>query len=78
MVRPTTARSRRHAISHLLMKGELLMRKIIEFTLVSIDGVFSGPGIAAFMSYRDDAYLRDGLGQLLACDAMLTRLYVQA
>jgi dihydrofolate reductase len=47
------------------------MRKIIEYTLVSIDGVFSGPGIAPFMSYRDDAYMRDGLGQLLACDAML-------
>ena len=24
-----------------------------------------------FLGYRDDAYLRDGLGQLLACDAML-------
>jgi dihydrofolate reductase len=47
------------------------MRKIIEYTLVSVDGVFAGPGIAEFMSYRDDAYIRDGLGQLLACDAML-------
>jgi dihydrofolate reductase len=47
------------------------MRKIIEYTLVSIDGVFAGPGLAAFMGYRDEAYMRDGFGQLLACDAML-------
>jgi dihydrofolate reductase len=47
------------------------MRKIIEYTLVSIDGVFAGPQVSGFMDYRDDAYLRDGLGQLLACDAML-------
>jgi dihydrofolate reductase len=47
------------------------MRKIIEYTLVSIDGVFTPPQIAEFMSHRDDAYLRDGLGQLKACEAML-------
>ena len=47
------------------------MRKIIEYTLVSVDGVFSGPALQQFLGYRDDAYLRDGLGQLLACDAML-------
>jgi dihydrofolate reductase len=47
------------------------MRKIIEYTLVSVDGVFSGGDISGFFDYRDDAYLRDGLGQLLACDAML-------
>jgi dihydrofolate reductase len=47
------------------------MRKIIEYTLVSIDGVFAGPALQRFLDYRDDAYLRDGLGQLLACDAML-------
>ncbi len=47
------------------------MRKIIEYTLVSIDGVFSGPQLLRFMDYRDDAYLRDGLGQLMACEAML-------
>jgi dihydrofolate reductase len=47
------------------------MRKIIEYTLVSVDGVFAGPDVSGFMSYRDDAYMRDGLGQLLACDAML-------
>ena len=47
------------------------MRKIIEYTLVSVDGVFAGPALQRFLGYRDDAYLRDGLGQLLACDAML-------
>ena len=47
------------------------MRKVIEYTLASIDGVFSGPQLLGFMGYRDDAYMRDGLGQLLACDAML-------
>lgn len=47
------------------------MRKIIEYTLVSVDGVFAGLDISEFMSYRDDAYLRDGLGLLMACDAML-------
>ncbi len=47
------------------------MRKIIEYTLLSIDGVFTGPQVLGFMEYRDDAYMRDGLGQLLACDAML-------
>jgi dihydrofolate reductase len=47
------------------------MRKIIEYTLVSLDGVFAGPAVQRFLGYRDDAYLRDGFGQLLACDAML-------
>ena len=47
------------------------MRKIIEYTLVSVDGVFAEADISGFFEYRDDAYLRDGLGQLLACDAML-------
>jgi dihydrofolate reductase len=47
------------------------MRKIIEYTLVSVDGVFAGTDILGFFEYRDDAYMRDGLGQLLACDAML-------
>ncbi len=46
-------------------------RRIIEYTLVSIDGVFASPSVSDFFAYRDDAYLRDGLGLLLACDAML-------
>jgi dihydrofolate reductase len=47
------------------------MRKIIEYTLLSADGVCAGNHLGEFLSYRDDAYLRDGLGQLMACDAML-------
>jgi dihydrofolate reductase len=48
-----------------------MARKIIEYTLVSADGIFSDEGILRFFEYRDDAYFRDGLGQLLACEAML-------
>jgi dihydrofolate reductase len=47
------------------------MRKIIEYTLLSLDGVFDDPQSWGFVNFRDEAYLRDGLGQLLACDAML-------
>ena len=47
------------------------MRNIIEYTLVSADGIFAGAGNSGFFEYRDEAYLRDGLGQLLSCDAML-------
>jgi dihydrofolate reductase len=47
------------------------VRKIIEYTLMSIDGIFADEGVGRFFEYRDDAYLRDGLGQLMVCDAML-------
>jgi dihydrofolate reductase len=47
------------------------MRKIIEYTLVSLDGVFEDAQNWGLMNFRDDAYLRDGLGLMLACDAML-------
>lgn len=47
------------------------MRKIIEYTLVSVDGVVEDPQNWGLRNFQDDAYLRDGLGQLLACDAML-------
>jgi dihydrofolate reductase len=47
------------------------MRKLIEYTLVSIDGVYENPQKWGAMTYRDEAYLRDGLGLLLACDALL-------
>lgn len=48
-----------------------MSRRVIEYTLVSADGIFSGEGIFRFHQFRDDAYFRDGLGQLLACEAML-------
>jgi dihydrofolate reductase len=47
------------------------MRNIIEYTLVSLDGVFAGAATAGFAEYRDEAYMRDGLGQALACGALL-------
>lgn len=47
------------------------MRKIIEYALVSVDGIFAEADISGFFAYRDDAYMRDGLGQLLSCDAIL-------
>lgn len=47
------------------------MRKIIEYTLVSLDGVIEDPNKWGLASFRDDAYMKDGFGQLLACDAML-------
>jgi hypothetical protein len=39
------------------------VRKIIEYTLVSLDGVFGDT--QGFFEYRDDAYMRNGLGLLL-------------
>jgi len=47
------------------------MRKVIEHILLSLDGVFGGTDISGFFAYTDDAYMRDRLDQLLACDAML-------
>ena len=47
------------------------MRKIIEHTLVSVDGIYAGTDISGFVAYSDEAYMRDRLGQLLSCDAML-------
>lgn len=47
------------------------MRKIIESTLISVDGVFAGTDFSEFFAYHDETYLGDGLGLLLSCDAML-------
>jgi dihydrofolate reductase len=49
------------------------MRNVIEYTLVSADGVFEDPDPVAMgvREYQDEAYLRDGLGLLTACEAML-------
>jgi dihydrofolate reductase len=54
-----------------MRRKEIVMRKIIEYTLVSLDGVVEDPQNWGLRNFQDDAYLRDGLGQLLACDAML-------
>ena len=46
------------------------MRRLIEYCLVSADGmVLDDP--FQFRDYYDDAYLRDRLGLFAACDAML-------
>lgn len=47
------------------------MRKLIEYTLISADGVFDDPEAWQGTSYRDEDYLRDGLGLLLSCDTLL-------
>jgi dihydrofolate reductase len=47
------------------------MRKIIEYVLVSADGVTEDPVAMGVGNYQDEAYLRDGLGLLEACDALL-------
>ena len=47
------------------------MGRIIEYTLVSADGVFSTQQIGSFMAYRDEAYYRDGQDVLMASEAML-------
>lgn len=47
------------------------MKKLIEYTLVSADGIWSQPYALDVGRNQDDAYMRDGLGQLEACEAML-------
>jgi len=46
-------------------------RKGENCTLVSLDGVFDSPQDWGLANFQDDAYLHDGLGLMLACDAML-------
>lgn len=47
------------------------MRKVIEYVLASADGVVEDPVGLGVAEYQDEAYLRDGLGLLTACDALL-------
>lgn len=47
------------------------MRKLIQYVLVSVDGVFEDPVGMGVGGYQNEAYLRDGLGLLTACDAIL-------
>jgi dihydrofolate reductase len=55
---------------HDLITVETVMRKIIESTLVSLDGVIGDPHLWA-MNYFDNEAQEDALGLLLASDAML-------
>jgi dihydrofolate reductase len=47
------------------------MSNVIEYTLVSADGVYTDPAGLGFMRFRDEAYMRDGLGVLCASEAMI-------
>jgi dihydrofolate reductase len=47
------------------------MRKIIESTLISVDGIVAETDFSKFFAYQDETYLRDGLGRLLTSDALL-------
>jgi dihydrofolate reductase len=47
------------------------MRKIIEWSYISADGVFEDPIGMGIGDYQDDTYLRDGLDLIEACDALL-------
>ena len=47
------------------------MRKLFEYTLASIDGVFEGRQMVGFAEYRDEAYARDRLEQAMAREAIL-------
>jgi dihydrofolate reductase len=47
------------------------MRKIIEYTLVTLDGVTADPQSWIGPYANDEEYVRDALGQVSACEAML-------
>ncbi|MQY23632.1 dihydrofolate reductase family protein [Nocardia macrotermitis] len=49
----------------------IFARKVIEYVLVSADGVYEDPVGMGVGKYQNEAYLRDGLGLLTACDAIL-------
>jgi dihydrofolate reductase len=46
-------------------------RKNSEYALLSVDGVVNDPFLLVSGGYRDDAYMRDGLGLLPECGGML-------
>lgn len=47
------------------------MRKLIEHSLMTLDGVFEDPAAWGYRGYNEDERFRDGLGEVLSCDAML-------
>lgn len=47
------------------------MRRLIEHSLMTLDGVFADPISWGYRDYNEDERFRDGLGEVLACDAML-------
>lgn len=47
------------------------MRKLIEHSLMTLDGVFEDPGVWGYRDFNEDERFRDGLGEVLSCEAML-------
>jgi dihydrofolate reductase len=49
------------------------VRKVIEYSLISADGVFDDPNPLEMgvLDYQDDAYLHDSLGLFSTCEAIL-------
>jgi dihydrofolate reductase len=47
------------------------MRKLVAHVLASLDGVVDDPPSWGARDYRDDEGIRDYLGEVLACDAMV-------
>lgn len=47
------------------------MRKLIEHSLMTLDGVFENPSAWGYRDYNEDERFRDGLGEVSACDSML-------
>lgn len=47
------------------------MRKLIESTLISADGVVADTDFSKFFGLQDQTYLQDGLGLMLSADALL-------
>ena len=47
------------------------MRKLIEHSIMTLDGVFENPGAWGYMDYKEEEWYRDGFGEVMACEAML-------
>ena len=48
------------------------MTRIIEYTLISVEGVFENPVSLEYMGFRDDSHDRDGLGLVNECEAIIS------
>jgi dihydrofolate reductase len=47
------------------------VKHLIEYTLISTDGVVEDPARLGYLTFRDEDYIRDGLGLLTSCSALL-------
>jgi len=53
------------------LERQRAMRKLIEHSIMTLDGVFENPGAWGYMDYKEDEWYRDGSGEVMACEAML-------